>query len=160
MSGSRHDVISIVGSIPCPSNCSDYASAHRYFPDTIVIRVGNVDVTRTISSNVLRILKIGTNRQDVVTIIGRIPCPSNCSDYTSAYCHFSDTIVSCVSEVEVATSINCDTIICVYFGTCRCEIISMVAYRSITSNCKDELIQSVYKSSVRLIDRDLPDVKE
>ena len=45
------DTITIKDWRTCPSDCSDNASLHCYFSDTIIVSVSNVDITQSVKIN-------------------------------------------------------------------------------------------------------------
>ena len=136
MSARCQDPIPIVASNSCPSNCSDNASARCHFSNTMVY-LAYVDVTRIINSNSSRIIQLGARRQNPISIVKIKTCPSDCSDYASARCHFSDTTILSIGDVDIARSINIKTIGIIYLSARRQDPISVVAKSSCPSNCSD-----------------------
>ena len=134
----RSDIISIVARRSCPGDCNNHASTHYHFSNTKVIAIGEVDITRSIYSNALRLIYLGTSRLEATSIVAGRSCPNNCSDDASTHCHFSNTIVIKVGEVDITISIYSNTSRLIYLGT-RCRyVISIVARRSRPGNCSDD----------------------
>ena len=155
-SARRHYPISIVAIKSCPSNGSDYASTHCHFSDKMIFLVDEVDITQCIKSNSVRIVKLSTCRHDSISIVASKSCARNRSDDASACSNFSDTMIFLTDEVDIALSINRNTIRLTYLSNRRRDSVSIVAIRSCPSNCYDEFIQSVCESSTRLIVQNLP----
>ena len=144
MSTSRVSVVSKIPRTSCPNNCGDIASAHSYFSDTIISVVDNVDITRSIYSNAKRISELSASRGSTISTVPRSSCPSNGSDYASAHCYFSNTVIVTVGNVDIALSIDVQSMNLRYFSTSRSSIISTVVTNiSCSCNCHDELFQSV-----------------
>jgi hypothetical protein len=72
----------------------------------MIFVVTNIDVARSINSNVRRFTYLGSCRDDVITVVATDIRPSNCCDDASAHCYFPNAIVFKVGDIDVARSIN------------------------------------------------------
>ena len=146
MSASRKNIISVVTRSSCPSDCGDYASAHCHFSDTGDGKIGEVNISHSVNCNASGATYLSFSCQDVVSIVPSGTSPSDCGDYASVQCHFSDTSVGIVGEVNISLFIYCYTCSVTYLSFGRQDVISIVAKSSCPSDCGDYATAQSYFS--------------
>ncbi len=88
--------------------CTDN-TACIYFTDAVVILISNIQIATAIDGDTCRIGKSGTGRRTAVTMITKSPDTRDRTNDTVCT-HFTDTMILRVSNIQITTAINSNTI--------------------------------------------------